>query len=210
MDTAERERRIGEVEDRLKDRERTILELRQEAEKAQVLIAELREHVQDAQDVLQSWREAFDMELDDDGLWGFARWNANYDAVHEAHVALLRRWNALVPKYNAAIMARTFGRPLAARDAQQRQVLALRKAGASLRKIFNTTGLGIRTVRTIIGKADGTDRTTRKTNELRRLELNRAAMATYRAQKRTRDALPKRINALLENGPALVKRARTA
>ena len=63
-------------------------------------------------------------------------------------------------------------------------------------------------MRTIIGKADGTDRTTRRTNELRRLELNRAAMAAYRARKRTRDALPKRINELLKAGPELVRRAR--
>jgi DNA-binding CsgD family transcriptional regulator len=139
---------------------------------------------------------------------GFARWDANYDALHDAHVALLRRWNALVPKYNAAIVPRTFGRPLAASEAQQRQVLALRKAGKSLRAIVNTTGLSLRTVRTIIGKADGTDRTTKRTNEVRRLELNRAAMATYRARKRARDALPKRINALLQSGPELLRRAR--
>jgi hypothetical protein len=33
-------------------------------------------------------------------------------------------------------------------------------------------------------------------------------MASYRALKRTRDALPKRVSELLNNGPALVKRAR--
>jgi transposase len=111
----------------------------------------------------------------------------------EAHVKLLRDWNKFIPEYNAVVRARTHGRPLAASEAQQRQVLALRKGGTSLREIVNITGLSLRTVRTVIGKADGTDRTTRRTNELRRLELNRAAMASYRARKRTRDALPKRI-----------------
>jgi hypothetical protein len=71
----------------------------------------------------------------------------------------------------------------------------------------NTTGLSLRTVRTVIGKADGTDRTTKRMNEVRRLELNRAAMASYRAKKRVRDALPKSINALLQSGPELLKRA---
>jgi hypothetical protein len=173
-----------------------------------VLIAELREHVQDARALVESWIEAFDMELGDDGLWGFARWNADYDALHEAHTALLRRWNALVPKYNAAIEPRSLGRPLAASEAQQRQILALRKVGTSLRAIVDITGLSIRTVRTVIGKAEGTDRTSRRTNELRKLELNRAAMATYRARKRARDALPTRINALLNSGVELVRRAK--
>jgi hypothetical protein len=148
------------------------------------------------------------MELGDDGLWDMPRWVAARDAEREAYVALLREWNRFVREYNAVVRARTFGRPLAASEVQQRQVLALRKAGTSLRKIVNITGLGLRTVRTIIGKADDTDRTTKRTNEVRRLELNRATMAAYRARKRTRDALPKRINALLENGPVLLKRAR--
>jgi hypothetical protein len=43
---------------------------------------------------------------------------------------------------------------------------------------------------------------------LRTLELNRAAMATYRARKRARDALPTRINALLNSGVELVRRAK--
>jgi hypothetical protein len=123
-------------------------------------------------------------------------------------VELLRDWNKFVPRFNAAVRAQAIGRPLAASDAQQRQVLALRKAGASLRAIAIATGLGVTTVRTIVGKAEGTNRTVKRINELRRLELNRAAMATYRARKRTRDALPNRVKELLENGRTLVKRAR--
>jgi FG-GAP repeat len=56
-------------------------------------------------------------------------------------------------------------------------------------------------------KADGTDRTQRKREKLRRLELNRARMATWRARKRVRDGLPKRINEALQEGEELVKRA---
>jgi len=55
---------------------------------------------------------------------------------------------------------------------------------------------------------EGTDRTTKRTNEIRRLELNRNRMAAYRARKRTRDALPKRITEALNRGKSLVKRAR--
>jgi hypothetical protein len=121
---------------------------------------------------------------------------------------VLREWNRFVPKYNAIVRAQSVGRPLAASDAQQHQVIKLRKAGKSLRGIVGETGLGIRTVRTIIGKTDGTDRTTAHRNELRKIELNRAAMAAYRARKRTRDTLEKRINKLLEGGQALLRRAR--
>jgi hypothetical protein len=209
MDTAEgQERRIGELEDKLKQRERTILELRQEAEQAQALISELRDQVQDVHDLLDSWREAFDMELGENGLWNFMGWVNARDAEREAYAEILRDWNKFVPEYNAAVRARTIGRPLAASETQRRCVLALRKAGKSLRAIVRDTGLGIRSVRTIISKVDGTDRATKRTNELRKRELNRAAMASYRARKRTRDALPKRINALLKSGPALAKRAR--
>ena len=55
MDTA---RRIGELEDTLKQRDRTILELRQEAEEAEVLIAELREQVEDVHDMAVLWPRA--------------------------------------------------------------------------------------------------------------------------------------------------------
>jgi hypothetical protein len=76
-----------------------------------------------------------------------------------------------------------------------------------LRAIVADTGLGLSTVRTVVGKAEGTDRTTKRTNELRKLELNRANMAAYRARKRTRDALPKQITELVNRGRDLVKRS---
>jgi DNA-binding NarL/FixJ family response regulator len=47
------------------------------------------------------------------------------------------------------------GRPLAASEAQQRQVLVMRKEGKSLRTIAAKTSLSPRTVRTIVGKVEG-------------------------------------------------------
>jgi DNA invertase Pin-like site-specific DNA recombinase len=67
----------------------------------------------------------------------------------------VRKWNKFVRQYNATVRSQAIGRPLAASEAQQRQVLALRKDGTALRAIATATGLGIRTVRTILGKADG-------------------------------------------------------
>jgi transposase len=101
--------------------------------------------------------------------------------------------------------------PISSQRAQShasRSLPKLRKAGASLREIVEATGLSLRTVRTIVGRAEGTDRTTKRTSELRRLELHRSRMAAYRARKRIRDALPKRINEFIKRGKDLMKRAR--
>jgi hypothetical protein len=108
-------------------------------------------------------------------------------------VKLLREWNKFVPEYNAAVAHSRRGsvRPIAASEAQQAEVRKLHKLGASLRDITRETSLGLQTVRTIIGKADGSDRTNRQRNELRKLELNRARIIAWRARKRTRDALPR-------------------
>jgi hypothetical protein len=73
------------------------------------------------------------------------------------------------------------------------RLLQLRDAGASLRSIAEETSLGFRTVRTIVEKRAGTDRTSKKNGKLRRRELDNARMASWRARKRVRDALPKQI-----------------
>jgi hypothetical protein len=83
------------------------------------------------------------------------------------------------------------GRPLHAGEAQCIAVQPLRKAGTSLRGIGAQAGLGVRTVRTIIARTDGTDRTSKRVTTLR--ELNRQRMISWRARKRTRDSLPKRV-----------------
>jgi hypothetical protein len=114
----------------------------------------------------------------------------------------------VVPNYNAIITAspRNVGRPLAASDAQRAQVLKLRKQGMSLRGICDETNLGLQTVRTIVDQGERRDRTTRK--HLERIAIDRTAEVRWRARKRTRDSLPKRINETLANGRELVKAAK--
>src|SRR5438046_8020082 len=92
------------------------------------------------------------------GSWTWGPFWADHNAVIEEYNDLVRRWNKYVPLINR----QDVGRPLAASDAQCAQVLKLRKAGGSLRGIAEETSLGLNTVRTIIGKANGTDRTTKK------------------------------------------------
>ena len=93
-------------------------------------------------------------------------------------------------QYNAVVSPRNVGRPLAASDAQYAQVRKLHKAGKSLRWIAEETSLGLNTVRTIVGKVEGTDRTSIK--HLKRIDPDRAAMRAWKSKLQQRNALPSR------------------
>ena len=54
------------------------------------------------------------------------------------------------------------GRPIAASEVQQAQIRKHHKAGKSLRWIVEEMTLSLQTVRTVIAKQDGIDRTTGK------------------------------------------------
>jgi hypothetical protein len=84
-------------------------------------------------------------------------------------------------------------------------VRKLRKAGKSLRWIAEETSLGLNTVRTIVGKLDGTDRTSRK--ELERID-NRQRAIRWKREKRTGDALPRQAQRVVEKGRELLKEAK--
>jgi hypothetical protein len=199
-------RRIAELEDEIKQRDRRIAELKQELDEQRDLVHRMSEHVQDENTLIESWIEAFDMVLDDKGDWV---WSSAFVEGHgwfEKYVALGRKWNKFVPDYNAAVRPRNVGRPLEASKAQQREVPKLHKSGMSLRSIAEETGLGFRTVRTIVDRDDGRDRTTVK--HLQRIDPDRAAAASWKTRKRTRDALPARINSSLKDGRGLIREAK--
>jgi hypothetical protein len=198
--------RIAELEDELKQRNARIRELRADFDKAEALVSKLREQVEDADTLIGSWIEGFEMTLNDGGKWEWGPFIDHHNELVDKHNALVRDWNRFVPDYNAAVRRRNVGRPLAASEAQIETVLKLHKAGTSLRDIAKDTSLGLRTVRTIIDKRDGIDRTTVK--YLERIAPDRAAAARWRARKRTRDGLPKRINETLAKGRELVKEAK--
>jgi hypothetical protein len=69
---------------------------------------------------------------------------------------------------------------LAASEAQIEEVRALHKDGKSRRFIVGRTGLGERTVRTIIEKKQGKDRTSRKRAFERKLFKDKLRAAAYR------------------------------
>ena len=201
---------VEELEADLRHRDDQIKELRQEHSQAVDLVDEMREHVEGANELVESWIEAFGMELDESGMYDFGRdlLVDQHSKLIEKHNKLLREWNKFVGEYNNTVAPRDLGRPLQASDAQIKEVRKLRKRGASLRAIADQTSLGLSTVRTIVGKDAGTDRPGKRANLLRKREINRLRAAEYRAQKRTRDQLPRRITETRTRGEELVKAAK--
>ena len=93
------------------------------------------------------------------GNWTWRPFWDEHDAVIDDYNDLVGSWNKYLYLINGRMQP--VGRPLAASEAQCETVRKLRKAGKSLRWIAEETTLGLNTVRTIVGKANGTDRTTK-------------------------------------------------
>ena len=166
------------------------------------LVSRLREHVEDGAGVIESWQETFGM-VETEGGWTWAPFWDERNRIIDDYNALVRDWNKHLPLINGRY--RPIGRPLAASAAQISQVLKLHKCGSSLRGIADETSLGLPTVRTIIGKRYGTDRTSQRHRE--RID-NRIRASTWKRQRRTGDALPKRVQRIVKEGEALVKEAK--
>jgi hypothetical protein len=196
--------RIAELEDELKQRDARIRELRADLNKADALISEEREHVEEASALISSWIEAFDMVQDENDKWTSGPWVDECMAARRAYRDLVNKWNRFVPDYNATVLKRNVGRPLAASEAQVQEVRKRHKRGESLRAIADETSLGFQTVRTIVDQGAGRDRTTVK--HLQRIDPGRFREEPWR--ERTRAGLPKRINETLERGAKLMQAAK--
>lgn len=199
--------RAGELEDALKAAELRVIEMRAERDEAHELVEQMEEHVNDADALIESWKESFGMELRDDGQWHFEDgFGDRYDKLLADYGALLKDWNKYVAAFNSSVGPKSPGRPLNASEAQCIEVLKLRKRTISLRDIAEETSLALSTVRTIIDRDAGTDRSTIK--RLQKLDPQNARFIAAKARKRTRDALPERINSVLEDSAALLKEAK--
>jgi len=87
VDTTETNR-IHELEDGLKEAERRVAEMRAERDEARDLVQRMEEHVEDADATIEQWKDAFAMELDDNGLWAFSD-------------NLMKRYDSLLDDHNA-------------------------------------------------------------------------------------------------------------
>jgi hypothetical protein len=198
---------VGELQDELKHKDERIEELRQEIDEQGELIQRLREHAEDYDNCMERWKETFQMTMTDDGSWTWNPfWKEHFKTIDDYN-ALVRNWNKYVPFINGR--TQPVGRPLAASEAQAAEVLRLHKQGRSLRGIADDTSLGLNTVRTIVTKKNGTDRTMKKHRQrLERIELDRVRLASQRRQKRTGDALPRQAQRVVEEGRDLIKEAK--
>jgi hypothetical protein len=131
----------------------------------------------------------FDMVQTESGGWTWGPfWDEHWKTIDDYN-ALVRDWNKYLPVINGR--TQPVGRPLAASEAQVAQVRKLRKAGRSLRRIAEEMSLGLNTVRTIVGKANGSDRTSRREQEridLRRQQPRLEAAEAHRRRPNRRSA----------------------
>lgn len=193
-------RTIAELEDELREKDRRITELREELDEQRDLVRRMEEHAEDYVSTIESWKETFRMTTAKGGGWTWEPFWDEYAELIDEHNKLIRKWNRYLP----LIRQQPPGRPLAASDDEVEFVLRLRKAGRSLRAIMEETGLSFQTVRTIVGKAAMTDRTTAR---WRRIAI-RQEQARWSRQKRDGDALPRRAQKVVEEGRALIKEAK--
>jgi hypothetical protein len=206
--------RIAELEDELKQRDRRIADLKRDLDKERDLVARQDEHIRDADDMVDAWIQAFEMMPNEDGVWVWKESFVRGDEWLKKYVALLKEWNDMVGEVNSlgalvidrrlagTLAKREPGRPLAADAGQRAKVFELHDEGTSLRDIAAETKLGLQTVRTLIGKITGTDRTSRK---LARIAHDRARERQWQAKSQSRKALPKRIAAWQKTATELRK-----
>jgi len=145
--------------------------------------------------------------MTEDGSYTWEPFWDKHNKLIDDYNNLVRRWTKYVPFLNTR--KRNVGRPLAASEKQVAEVRRLRREGRSLRGIVDDTSLGLPTVRTIVGQMNGDDRTTQKHRDrLERIEIDRQQIAEWKRERRTGDALPKRVQAALKQGRELAKEAR--
>jgi hypothetical protein len=117
---------------------------------------------------------------------------------------LVDRYNKLICDFNRfAATPRSVGRPIAASEAQQAQIIKHHKAGKSERWIADEMTLPRRTVTTVINKLDGTDRTTAGHRKRLGLEPKRKDWRPASIKR-----LPKRATEHFEQGRELLKEAK--
>lgn len=206
------EERIAELEAELRDRDDKIRLLTEERDEARQLLVDMRQRIEDNSNLIDNWIEVFQLEQNEAGVYIFNPnqsdlWQEHVDLL-EKHRLLVKQWNSFVSRYNSTIVPQDIGRPLAASEAQKAQVLKLRKKSTSLRAIASETSLSLRTVRTIVEKADGKDRAAKKRKELAKIEFNRLRASAFRARNAKRETMPKAVAEAVKGNAALLKAAK--
>ena len=199
------EQRIADLGRELRLRDERIGELKDEIDESRELVREMEEHAQEHDEYLEMFITTFGLTLNDEGKWGNGEFITSYNVLVAQYEDLRGRYNKLVRDFNQyAVPPKPVGRPLAASEAQQAQVIKHHKAGKSARWIAEEMTLSRRTVTTVIDKLDGSDRNTQKRR--RQLGLVEPKRNDWRPAAMAR--LPKRATEHFEKGRELLKEAK--
>src|SRR5262249_50746513 len=115
---------------------------------------------QERDEYLETFITTFGLTLDEDGRYHNGEFIKRHNDLIDNSSDLISRYNKLVGAFNRNIaVVNPVGRPIAASEAQQAEIVKHHKRGKSERWIAEELNLSRRTVTTIIGKLDGTDRT---------------------------------------------------
>ena len=160
----------------------------------------MREQVEDAGGVIDSWIEAFEMVQDENGKWSYAEWTDNCVEYRERYFELLKQWNRHVDLFNNTTQRRNVGRPLAASAAQVTEVRKLHKAGGLRCAALPRTAGSACNDGANHHRASTTAPTAPPSSTCSASTLTGSEVLTWKARKRTRDGLPKRIDATYAGG----------
>jgi hypothetical protein len=196
--------RIADLERETRFKDDRIRELKDEIDRNRQVCAGLEEHLQERDEYLETFITAFGLTLDDDGKWG------NGEFIR-AHSDLVDRFNDLVDRYNKlvrdfnhyAVRPQPVGRPIAASETQQKQIIKHHKAGKSSRWIAEEMTLSRRTVTTVTEKHDGAGRTGNAHRQRLGLEPKRKDWRPASIKR-----LPRRATEHFEKGRELLKEAK--
>jgi hypothetical protein len=128
---------IGELEDEIKHLKQRLEDVRKDLDDERDLVRRLRESTEGCDAIIESWCEAFDMEMTDDG-WTWKPFLDQHNRLCDDYNELVKKWNRYVPFINSTTR-RDVGRPLEASSAQVMDVIALRVDGKSLSEIVEAT-----------------------------------------------------------------------
>jgi hypothetical protein len=198
------ELRIADLERELRFKDERINEIKADLDEQRDLVRNMEEHVKERDEYLEHFITTFGLVVDDAGRWRNGEFiKSHYDLV-DKYNDLITGYNKLVDSFNRNIAkVNPIGRPIAASEAQQVEIAKHHKRGKSSRWIAEELSLSRRTVTTIIGKLDSSDRTTNL--HRRRLGLE-PKVRDWRPAAMTR--LPKQATAHLEKGRELLKEAK--
>ena len=120
----EHTQKVADLERELKFRDRRINELKNEIDGLRQEVREMEDWVKERDAYLEQFITTFGLELDNDGSYRNGDFIQGHQRLADKYNDLVGRHNKLIRRFNANIASvRSVGRPLAASEAQQFQIL---------------------------------------------------------------------------------------